>query len=677
MRRKLVSTIILFIMVFLVGCNSNKIVIEFDALGGNLVESQTLKKGDLIEIPVISREGYTLDGWYISYINDNGVFEKWLFMSNGVKDDITLYAKWDVNQYNIIFDTNGGVAINSLMVDYNSSFNELPLPEKLGHYFGGWFLDEEFSQKFDLDLMPNYDLTLYAKWFNYNDFEYTLINSEAHITAYNGLEKELIVPDYIDGYPITKLEYGSFTDNEVIEKVILPSGLKVIGSYSFKNAKSLKEIFLPDNVTLIGSYAFSGSKSLTKIHLSDNLTSIGKFAFSECESLESIEIPERVKEIPYGAFYNAKSLKTVSLPEGLTAIRDSAFLNTSALTTINFPNELKTIDYSAFYGASSLKTVIIPSGVTNIGNRAFMNMSSLEEFIVANDNANFKSVDGVLLSKDGKILYNYPIGKSESSYNAPDGVTTINSMAFLGASSLVAISLPADLTLIENAAFSDTSSLEAVNVNFSNSVYQSIDGVLYLKDLSEIVLYPQAKKDSQFYILETVVTIDAGVFYKTSLLTEVIISKNVINISESAFRYNKSLEKITVEADNANYASSDGVLYNKNLSELLQYPEAKKDVEFIIPTSVILIGNGSFSGNNYIEKIVITENVIFIGSWVFNDCTALNYLFIPSNVINFGSNCFSRTDSLKVIYVEVLIQPSGWWDNWNNDIDIIWGYEEE
>lgn len=133
--------------------------IEFDSNGGNSIDTIQVERGYPALLPVPSKEGYTFDGWYTS--EDPFYYEFTLF--NQVVNDMTLYAKWNINQYSISYNSNGGSIISTSTFDYNQTL-VVESPTRLGHTFTGWFIDEDYLIPFDLDHMPAHDLTLFAKW---------------------------------------------------------------------------------------------------------------------------------------------------------------------------------------------------------------------------------------------------------------------------------------------------------------------------------------------------------------------------------------------------------------------------------------------------------------------------------------------------------------------------------
>ena len=145
------------------GRPSGSVEVQFDSIGGSEVVPVYVQPGNTIPAPSVSKEGHTLEGWYTSINEGETLDERWSFSSNSVNYDLTLYANWEINEYTITFDANGGRTVNDITQDYDTDLS-LPNANRTGHSFVGWYEDEGLNKQFELSEMPAEDLTLYAKW---------------------------------------------------------------------------------------------------------------------------------------------------------------------------------------------------------------------------------------------------------------------------------------------------------------------------------------------------------------------------------------------------------------------------------------------------------------------------------------------------------------------------------
>ena len=200
-----------------------------------------------------------------------------------------------------------------------------------------------------------------------------------------------------------------------------------------------KKIVVEEGITRIGTNAFADMDSVTGISLPSTLKEIGANAFWDMNALTGITLPDGLEEIGSGCFYGCNQLKSIDLPRSVKKLGDPDSNNSYAmfeycrnLKTINIPadSQLSYIESGAFY-ESGIESIFIPSTVEEIGVAAF-NTYLLKDISVAEDNPYYKSVDGVLFSKDMSTLVAYPLGKESAEYHIPDSVTKIESRAFWG-----------------------------------------------------------------------------------------------------------------------------------------------------------------------------------------------------------------------------------------------------
>ena len=143
----------------------------------------------------------------------------------------------------------------------------------------------------------------------------------------------------------------------------------------------------------------------------------------------------------------------VVIPEGVTEIASEVF-RFKCITSLTFPSTLKVIGAGAFSGVEGLDSITVPASVQKIGNGAFRGNTNgqLKEIKVESGSKYFKSVNGVLLSKNGKSLLCYPVGKKDASYTIPGTVQVITTEAFAN-TAVKALVIPASVKTIESYAF--------------------------------------------------------------------------------------------------------------------------------------------------------------------------------------------------------------------------------
>lgn len=142
-------------------------LLSFNSNGGTSVATQTLYYGDVGVEPVKpTRTGYTFTGWY----RDAALTQLFHFASTAITANTQLYAGWSMNQYVVSFDSNGGTAVASVVVNYGAALNAPTEPTRTGYSFTGWYTDAAHTQRFDFaNTTITADLHLYAGW-NINQY---------------------------------------------------------------------------------------------------------------------------------------------------------------------------------------------------------------------------------------------------------------------------------------------------------------------------------------------------------------------------------------------------------------------------------------------------------------------------------------------------------------------------
>ena len=385
----------------------------------------------------------------------------------------------------------------------------------------------------------------------------------------------------------------------------IPNGVTSISDHAFYGCSSLTNVTIPDSVTSIREHAFSGCTSLTNVTIPDSVTSISDYAFNVCTSLTSITIPDSVTSISDYAFRYCKSLTSVTIGNGVTSIGDYAFWDCTSLASVTIGNGVTSIGDSAFWDCTSLASITIPDSVTSIGDYAFRSCTSL------------------------------------SSITIPDSVMSIGRSAFLGCTSLTSITIPSSVINIDGGICGGCTSLETAKIETELIPSGTFGGCTSLK---EVTLGDGVK---EIYGEGA----DSGAFSGCSALESIKIPAGVTSIRPGAFYRCTSLTNIDVSIDNKYYSSFDGILYNKDKTELLCYPLGKSVPTYSIPNGVTSIGCQAFELCTSLESVIIPDSVTNIETWAFKDCTSLTSITIPDSVTNIGWDAFLDCTSLSDIVI--------------------------
>ncbi len=241
--------------------------------------------------------------------------------------------------------------------------------------------------------------------------------------------------------------------------------------------EELTEVTIGASVTSIEANAFASCRKLASItvaegnsvyssldgHLySKDRTVLMRYAPAATET--AFTVPASVTRIETQAFRASSLLTEVVIPDSVTHIGSAAFSACTALTEVTFGSGLQVIGASAFSACTSITYFDIPAAVHTIGDYAFFDCTSLQNIWVAYDNNAFASADGVLYNKDATKLVQYPVARTETQFEVPDGVAEIGRAAFYHCDALLEVSFPDTLTRIGVQAFSECSELRSVSI---------------------------------------------------------------------------------------------------------------------------------------------------------------------------------------------------------------------
>jgi len=187
---------------------------------------------------------------------------------------------------------------------------------------------------------------------------------------------------------------------------------------------------------------------------------------------------------------------------------------------------------------------------------------------------------------------------------------------------LKTLDIPKGVTYVNTQGVSGATSLQAIYVDEGNTAYASVDGVLFTKDLKEILCYPAAKADESFTIPKETEWYDEK---------ETFVCGNLKNIH--------------VEEANSKYSSYDGCIYNKEKTLLLTIPEAKTEVK--VPGTVVL-DNTTFNSRSNITKVELEEGIKTIMPYVFNYCTGIKELYLPDSLESVEADAFNGVNLKQV-----------------------------
>lgn len=294
----------------------------------------------------------------------------------------------------------------------------------------------------------------------YGDFWISYPNDySVKITDYTGDDTDVVIPDEIDGYPVTVIGKRAFWKNENIRSLKLPSAIEKLESEAFNKCTNLTEIIIPksliksdspfngsgiitatieDGTTKIPANLFWGCKKLENVSIPNTVTEIDDGAFTDCVSLRQIKLPDNLDTL-FGAFSSCDNLESVTIPKSLKKVVDSPFA-WSGVKKVVFEDGMTTIPDEIFYCADELIEVSIPETVTMLGSHSFAHCYALEQITLPK---NLKEIGYACFSNCSSL----------KSIVLPNTLESIDGLAFDWCKSLRELTVPASVTSMGDGIF--------------------------------------------------------------------------------------------------------------------------------------------------------------------------------------------------------------------------------
>ncbi len=536
--------------------------------------------------------------------------------------------------------------IDQFAFGYCTALNSVTLPQQL-KVIGDWAFEcpslYEIINYSDLELtfgsMDHGAVAMNARWIIDRDgnkttllegddaafvdtadgFRFLLENGEYTLVAYMGTEETITLPQSIQGNPYRIYHFRGG------KHIILPEGMTTIDEHAFYMHTQMESIEIPDTVTEIRAYAFYNCRALKNVELPSSLTSLGVESFSSCRSLETVDIPAGLTDIYEYAFMGCSALRKVNFAEGLQVIRGGAFSGT-ALTAVNIPASVCEIMDGAFGGCP------------------------LETVTVDEDNRYYTAVDNILYNKDMTKLC--AASRSITYALIPASVEEISSGAFNGCAELKTVEFEAGSRLrwIGMSAFAECTALETIHLPQNLEVVES-------------VAFGNCTALTSIQLPDALQSMGTQVFAGCTGLTEMIIPANLTEFT-STFDFCDNLQALHVDPANPAYASCDGIVYNKALTQIVFIPLGLQG-SVTIPEGVTVIPAHAFYSRTAITEIKLPDGLTAIENGAFYGCTSLQRIDIPDSVASIGEKAFEFCTNLQEVILPNGITKIEWRTFWN------------
>ncbi len=325
---------------------------------------------------------------------------------------------------------------------------------------------------------------------------------------------------------------GEIPDNEACDEG-LPEGCTAVGYKAFACNTVIERIEIPSSVECIYPRAFYACSKLKCIVLPSEISEIGERAFEKCSRLERIIIGGGGRYTVVNGMLTDRSSRRILRAE-----------NRAEYHEIRVPDGIRSISACAF-DSSQICSIKLSGDVKEISQNAFYDCEALERIDVLSGNMQFSSQEGVLYSKDRRLLVKYPQGRRNIGYYLDDRTVDIAEGAFKNAGFLESITFSGSLVRIGKEAFKGCKKLSSAVIpanvkKICDGVFQDceeLENVMLPRSITEIsdMTFSGCIRLSYVSIPNTVEKIGNGAFMMCRSLKSLNIQENVSYIGNNAF----------------------------------------------------------------------------------------------------------------------------------------------
>lgn len=549
----------------------------------------------------------------------------------------------------------------------------------------------------------------------YGDFTYCLDGNNAKITGYSGSAANLSVPETINGYKVTSIEYEAFRECSSLKTVRLPESIRNIGSMAFAQCNNLEQIILPEGLETIGGY-FIEYTAIQSLTIPSTVTDCG-FCISDADHLEEIIFADGMEKVPdracaftdsYGN-RNNETLKRIIVPDSVREIGKEAFYKCVAIEKLQLGKQIEKIDGEAFYGCTWIKSIRVPENITFMGSGVFEKCSNLETVIlpeglreIGNFSFSGTKVKRLTVPSTVESCGGLLDGSQIEEIVFADGMKVIPMAVcnrnMIDNSVLKKVVIPDSVIKIDRSAFADCTSIEEFvsSENLEVIGEEAFKGCIWLTNADNLIKNVKDIRESAFEgcsNLESMILPEGlehlgRYFVKGTKIQSLKIPKTIKESDSGVVLGADRLQEVIFEdgTETIPYGICGDYQEKNNALKRVVMPDSVTEIEgnafenctaieeFDISKNLKKIGNGAFKGCIWMTEFEVPDQVVSINDYAFAGCSNLKSLTLPEGLEYIGYNIIYGT-KLNTLTIPKTINQSGsyTWDTGGNTDGVIAG----
>jgi uncharacterized repeat protein (TIGR02543 family) len=642
--------------------------VTFEDHDGTVLKTESVDYGFNATAPNNpTRPNYTFGGWDVGYTNVTG--------------NLTVTATYVINQYTITFQSNGATAVDPITQNYGTAVAAPTAPTKVGHTFGGWYSNEALTTLYVFSTMPAQSITLYAKW--------TII---AYTVTFENHDGTVLKTESVD--------YGF--------NATAPNNPTRVGYTFLQWSASYADITA--NLTVTATYVIN---QYTITFQSNGATAVDPITQNYGTAVAAPTAPTKVGHT-FGGWYSNEALTTLyvfsTMPAQSITLYAKWTIIQYTVTFINFDESvLKTQTVNHGSAATAPNNPTRPNytfggwdvGYTNVtGNLTVTATYTINQYTITFQTNGGSAITAI--TQDFGSAVNAPADPTRNTdtfagWYSNVGLTTTYAFTTMPNQNITIYakwySGGLAYTLIDGGTHYSVSRGTATGHIFIPTMYNGLPVTAIAANGFD--RFGQSWVFSSLTLSEGLTTIGADALRSYPLtsialpstlvtigntafafcgLTSIYLPVGVTGISEQMFSSCGSLQTITVDVDNPNLTSLDGVLFNDDMTTLIAYPNANTRTTYTVPASVTTVAAYSFRQFGNLQHLIFQTGLTTIAQYAITSSTSLLTLYLPLSVTTIAGNGIWNCTNVA-IHVAASEKPVGWNANWNaSNRPVIWSY---